>query len=169
MHPSYVDVANELTEVGLEVDHLSARLARLDPNATVQNPQDRWEASVICASAAEKIYTGCERVMARIATEVDGVPIAHAEGWHMAVLRRMANPYLEVRGPIISAECYLVMDKLRAFRHRERNTYGMNLDFEIVVNRATEAVAGFERFRDEVRAFFGRVKHDRPQDKPAPR
>ena len=47
-----------------------------------------------------------------------------------------------------------MMDKLRAFRHRERNTYGMNLDFEIVIERATEAVTGFERFSSEVRLFF---------------
>ena len=146
MHPSYVDIENELSEVSLEVDHLLSSLAQLDPNEPPLDAQERWEASVVCSSAAEKIYTGCERVMVRIASEVDGVPVSHSENWHMAVLRRMAKPYPGLRGPVISAECYLIMDKLRAFRHRERNTYGMNLDFEIVVTRATEAVAGYERF-----------------------
>lgn len=48
-----------------------------------------------------------------------------------------------------------MLDRLRAFRHRERNTYGINLDFGIVVERAREAVEGFGIFRDEVRKFLG--------------
>ncbi len=160
MHPSYVDIENEFSEIGVEVDHLSARLARLNQHQAPADMQDKWEATVICASAAEKIYTGCERVMARLATEVDGTQVAHADGWHMALLRRMARPFPGVRGPIISGECYSVLDRLRAFRHRERNTYGINLDFGIVVERAAEAVAGFELFRAQVRAFFERRDDD---------
>lgn len=160
MHPGYVDIENEFSEIEVEVDHLSARIARLDPREPPEDMQDRWEATVICASASEKVYTGCERVMARIATEVDGVAVSHSDGWHVALLRRMAKPYPGVRGPIISGECYAVLDKLRAFRHRERNNYGINLDFGIVVERGGEAVAGFAMFSLEVRAFFGRSDAD---------
>lgn len=147
MHPSYVDIENEFGEIAVEVEHLSARLSRLDLCKPPADPQERWEATVICASAAEKVYTGCERIMARLAAEVDGLPVPHSEGLHMALLRRMARPYPGVRSAVISGECYAVLDKLRAFRHRERNTYGINLDFGIVVERGREAVAGFGSFR----------------------
>lgn len=93
MHPSYVDIENEFAEIGVEVEHLLARLSRLDPHEPPADLQERWEATVICASAAEKVYTGCKRIMARPAAEVDGLPVSHSDGWHMALLRRMARPY----------------------------------------------------------------------------
>ena len=157
MHPSFVDIENEFLEIGSEAEHLSARLERLDPFNPPADVQERWEATHVCASAAEKIYTGCERVMARLAAEVDGSAMVHSDGWHSALLRRIANPFPGVRRPIISKECYQVLDKLRSFRHRERNTYGINLDFVIVAERGRQAVAGFAMFREEVRTF---LRHD---------
>ena len=93
MHPSYVDLENEFSDIEIEVNHLADRLARLDPDRPPGDMQDRWEATVICASASEKIYTGCERVMARIAGDVDGVPVSHSDGWHVALLRRLARAF----------------------------------------------------------------------------
>lgn len=153
MHPAWVDVGNELDEIAREVARLSLRLERVGTERPATGSQEEWEATLVCASAAEKIYTGCEWVMARLASEVDGVPVTHSEGWHGALLRRMSCPFPQVRGPIISGKCHAVLDRLRAFRHRERNTYGVNLDFGTVVERAHEAVAGFEIFRREVRTF----------------
>ncbi len=157
MHPVSVDVGNELGEIAQEAARLSLRLERVGLEHLEAGSQGEWEATLVCASAAEKIYTGCERVMARLASEVDSVPVAHSEGWHATLLRRMSHPFPQVRGPIISAECHAVLDRLRAFRHRERNTYGINLDFDVVVERAREAVEGFALFRDEVRAFLGKA------------
>lgn len=154
MHPASVNVGNELAEIAQEAARLSLRLERVGTERLPTGSQAEWEAMLVCASAAEKIYTGCERVMARLASEVDGVPVVHSEGWHGALLRRMSHPFPDARGPIISGPCHGVLDRLRAFRHRERNTYGINLDFNIVVERAREAVEGFGLFRDEVRAFL---------------
>jgi hypothetical protein len=160
MHPSFVDIENEFAEIAWEADHLSNRLARIGVEDTLLDMQEKWEATHVCASAAEKIYTGCERVMARLATEVDHSPVAHSDGWHAALLRRMANPFPLVRDAIISKDCYAVLDKLRAFRHRKRNTYGIHLDFDIVVERGHEAMTGFALFREEVRAFLSRGNDD---------
>ncbi|WP_431281584.1 hypothetical protein ACQW02_19540 [Humitalea sp. 24SJ18S-53] len=161
MHPSYVDVENEFFEIGIEAQYLSVRLAHLDALNPPADPQEKWEATLICASAAEKIYTGCERVMARLAADLDGVAVTHAEGWHIALLRRMAHPYPAVRGAVISGECHAVLDKVRSFRHRERNTYGINLDFALVVERAFEAVTAFKMLHDEVIALLaGRNNRD---------
>lgn len=154
MHPRSVDVENELREIGVGAGHLPARLTRLDMNDSPHDTQKRWEAIAVCASAAEKIYTGCERVMSRPASEHDQLPVIHAEGWHTALLWRMANPLPDRRGPVISHELHGLMNRLRAFRHHERNTYGSGVEHGIVVVRATEAVAGYDRFSDEVRLFL---------------
>src|SRR5580700_2558498 len=84
------------------------------------------------------------------------IPVASVSwhGWHAALLRRMAHPFPNVRKAVISDECYRQMDRLRAFRHRERNTYGTSLDFDIVVERSREAVAAFDVFHSDVRRFF---------------
>ena len=158
MHPNFVDIENEFVEIAAEAERLSNRLARIDPAGMPANTQDEWEATLVCASAVAKIFSGCERVMARLAAEIDRTPVVHADGWHAALLRRMANPFLDARGPIISKSCHEVLDRLRAFRHRERNTYGINLDFQIVVQRGHEAVAGFSMFRTEVDAFLHRLQ-----------
>ena len=103
MHATSVDVENEFAAIEKEVLHLARALARLDDSHPEPDGQDAWEASHVCASATEKIYTGCERIMARLASEVDNAAVAHSDQWHVALLRRMANPYPGVRPAIISS------------------------------------------------------------------
>lgn len=102
----------------------------------------------------ENEFGELEEEVVRLASEVDRAPLIHADGWHTALLRRMAHPFPDVRKAVISDDCYKQLDRLRAFRYRERNTYGAHLDFDIVVERSREAVAAFDLFRHEVRAFF---------------
>lgn len=154
MHPSFVDADNEFQEIAREAAHLGRLLARLKPGTLERDSQEAWEAVHICASATEKIYTGCERVMASLAAEIDRAPISRADGWHAALLRRMANPYPGVRGAVISQESLGLLNKLRAFRHRERNAYSFSLDFEIVVERAGNALDALASFQTDVRHFF---------------
>jgi hypothetical protein len=154
MHPIFVDIENEFSEIVAEAEGLSNRLARLDVEGPLLDFQDRWEATHVCASATEKIYTGCERIMAKLASDIDGSPVSHADGWHIALLRRIANPYSGLRPAIISTETHAIFNTLRSFRHRERNSYGADLDFDIVVERSREALSGLSMFRDEVLAFL---------------
>ena len=60
----------------------------------------------------------------------------------------------EVRGPILSAACREDLDRFRSFRHRVRNSYGMALDGDIVVERAQELAPALVRFHDEVTPFL---------------
>lgn len=160
MHPTLVDIENEFAEIELEVERLANRLARMETESLAPLSQEEWEATLVCASATEKIYTGCERVMARFTAEVDQAPVIHSQGWHSALLRRMANPFPGIRPAVISRETHASLDALRAFRHRERNSYGGNLDLSIVAERGHEAIAGFNALRDDVRAFFVRDQTD---------
>jgi hypothetical protein len=154
MHATFVDIENEFSDIAEEAEHLSCFLDRLTQAGPPAERQALWEAAHVCASATEIIYTGCERIMAHVAREVDDAPVAHSDGWRAALPRHMAHPFPGVRNSVISDECYRQTDRLRAFRHRERNTYGTNLDFDIVVEQSGEAVTTFSAFHNNVRLFF---------------
>ncbi len=154
MQATFVDVQNEIRDIRREADHLDQLLTRLGDLPLPGDSQTAWEVAHVCASAVEKIYTGFERVMARIASEVDRAPVAHTEFWHASLLKRMANSFPDVRPAVISEDLCRGLDRLRAFRHRERNTYGADLDLDIVIERGREAVLLVNRFEHEVRLFF---------------
>jgi len=152
MQGIFVDMANELADLGKEVDLLSRAVAILEEGPS-DDPAWTWLAVQGLASGIEKIYTGCERIMAMVATSVDGARVARDEGWHSALLKRMAHPFPGVRDRVISETTYDMLDRLRSFRHRERNSYGLTLDAGIVVDRARETDATFRRFRADVEVF----------------
>ncbi|WP_020185410.1 hypothetical protein [Methylopila sp. 73B] len=155
MRGSSIDIENELRSVADEVEMLASavELVRRDSPPAGETAYT-WLAVQGLASGVEKIYTGCERVMGMIAQQIDGAKVERDEGWHVALLKRMANPFPEVRGPVISHESYQALDRLRAFRHRERNTYGLSLDRDLVVERSEEAVDAFQRFQSDVLRFL---------------
>lgn len=103
----------------------------------------------------EKIYSGCERVMAMIASEVDGARLDRQEGWHITLLKRLSHPYPGIRGAVLSPETFKALDLLRAFRHRERNTYGIALDADIVLERSKQAAEAFGLFHADIIGFLG--------------
>ncbi len=65
---------------------------------------------------------------------------------------------------MISEACLTALNRLRAFRHRERNSYGLRLDPDIVPERAQEVEATLSQFRGAVLTLFAALK---PTDKPA--
>jgi len=154
MPVSSVDLENELADVGKEVDMLASGLAIFQAGAADADPAWSWLAVQGLASGVEKIYTGCERIMAMIAAGVDGARVEHSEGWHISLLKRMANPFPDVRAAVISEQTYTALDRLRSFRHRERNTYGLVLDTDIVVERANQTIEAFGQFGLELAAFI---------------
>jgi len=159
MHPSLVDAENEFEELEMEVGHLEAALAGMTPIEEL-DAQQAWAATHIYGSATEKIYSGFERVMAMLASAIDRAPVTHREGWHAALLKRMAHPFPGVRDAILSKETAAQLDRLRAFRHRERNSYVSGLDLHIVVDRARDTVHGFSLLRADVRRFFDAFGND---------
>lgn len=165
MHPSLVDAENEFEEIETEVSHLETALAGMTPVEEL-DAQQAWAATHTYVSATEKIYTGFERVMAMLASAIDRAPVTHNEGWHVALLKRMAHPFPGVRAAILSKETAAELDRLRAFRHRGRNSYVSGLDLNIVVDRAQDAVRAFSLFRADVRSFFDEFGND---DNPAPK
>src|SRR5262245_60809664 len=112
MPVSFVDLENELVDVGREVDMLSSGLTIFQEGAASADPAWSWLAVQGLASGVEKIYTGCERIMALIAAGLDGVRVEHSEGWHISLLKRMAHPFPGVREAVISEQTYKALDQL---------------------------------------------------------
>ncbi len=107
------------------------------------------------AATTTRLYGGCARIMEQIAKEVDGAPVGQGDGgWHARLLRRMAQPHAGVRGPVLSEGVFAALDRLRGFRHRERSSYGRQLDGAIVAERAGEMADAAEAFRREVGTFL---------------
>ena len=162
MSVSSVDLENEIADVGKEVDMLASGLAIFQKGPADADPAWSWLAVQGLASGVEKIYTGCERIMAMIAASVDGARVERNEGWHISLLKRMANPFPDVRAAVISEQTYKVLDRLRSFRHRERNTYGLVLDTDIVVERANQTIEAFGQFSLELAVFIAAMNSSDP-------
>jgi hypothetical protein len=93
------------------------------------------------ASTIQQLYTGAERCLGVIATDLDQKPIQRQnDGWHRALLDQMVNPLPDVRPSVLSFGTFEVLEVLRSFRHVVRNTYGSLLDEARVLELAHEAV-----------------------------
>jgi hypothetical protein len=127
-----------------------------------------WLQTAGFASAVEKIYTGCERVMERIARHIDNKPIDHAHAWHAELLTRMKSDFPPIRKSVVSEETYQVLDRLRGFRHRERNSYGNRLGPDIVALRTDEAIKLVEIFWQDIASWKQQMLPNHTSDPSAP-
>jgi hypothetical protein len=91
--------------------------------------------------------------MARLAANIDSDPIPKGEAWHRTLLSRMSQSF-RGRNAIVSQETLALLDRMRAFRHRERNTYGFHLDTAIVLERGREVIRAYNGLADDVRRFL---------------
>jgi hypothetical protein len=92
--------------------------------------------------------------MGLLATRLDGEAVVKTDSWHSVLLNRMAHPFQGVRDAIISGECRVALDRLRACRHRVRSSYGLHLDLDIVLERARGLGPTLGALRQEVAAFL---------------
>lgn len=157
----FVDIGNEIDDVEKEAEMLSGALKLYQDSSDGQDQVWTWLTTRGLAFGIEKIYTGCEHIMAMIASEIDGARIDHYEGWHIALLKRMAHPFPRVREAVISDECCRKLDRLRSFR-QERSSFGLAPDADMISGKVTEALQAFEQFRIELEAFANRFNSPTP-------
>lgn len=99
------------------------------------DPVERWVYVNAVASGIEKVYSGIEKALVRIAREIDG-HVPDGPDWHMTLLRRLSRPVPDGRPRVLSSETTRQLDRLRAFRHRERNSYVGDLQPDLVLGFA---------------------------------
>src|SRR4051812_12581054 len=123
MHPIFVDIESQWQQIATESAMLAGGLDRFGQDTDVlRDPAWRWLAVGGLASGVEKVYSGIERLLKLIATEIDGA-VPTGEDWHRRLLTRMAAPLPGARPAVLSDRTFAALNALRAFRHRERNSY----------------------------------------------
>ncbi len=122
------------------------------------------------ASGIEGVYTGIEGVLKEILAVIDGGVFA-SESWHAHLLAQAAVPNEQKGRPaIISDRVYEQLDRLRAFRHIERNIYRHLLrerDVDENLIRLTEVFPLFEAEIDSFLSTFDPQNPDSANETPA--
>ena len=73
-------------------------------------------------------YNGCENIFKLIARFFEND--LGTDTWHRDLLKRMKLEIAGFRPKVIDESLYTLLDDFRAFRHKFRNTYAFELDWE---------------------------------------
>ena len=104
-------------------------------------------------SILHDFYTGVERILVRIAAEVNG-GVPQAAQWHRELLRNMALDIPEVRPPVIDVDLVGVLGEYLQFRHVFRNVYGYGLEPERIRPLEDRMPETLSLFHDRTASFF---------------
>jgi len=105
-----------------------------------------------CASILHDFYSGIEKILERIASEIDGgAPRGYDR--HLQLLQRMLSPVPDTRPAVIEASLGEALDEFMRFRHVFRHQYGFQLRWPQVKELADQIPAVHRRFVEQIRAF----------------
>ena len=154
MHPIFGDIWEDLESAQGEAAMVEQARARgVSIIASDHDPLERWLYVSALASGIEKIYGGIEKALVRIARSIDG-DVPEGADWHVTLLRRMSRPGPTGRPSVLAPDTRRQLDQLRAFRHRERNSYADDLRVDLVLGIA----AGMGAMLDAVAADIRRLQ-----------
>lgn len=97
-------------------------------------------------------YSGIERLMERIAVQVDG-HLPKGANWHQSLLLQMVDDVPHVRPAVISEEVRQSLDEYRGFRHIVRNVYSYKFDPSRLERLTRNAPGLFAQLKEELSAF----------------
>ncbi len=132
-------IQQEITKMRQEVDLLTQACAC--PAHPIQNTTAFWEEIqwIAVASLTEKLYMGWERIMKRIAVDVDDY-LPGGESSHRDLVEQMGMA-VGKRPAVFAPATIARLHALRAFRHRERNLYSAAIRKQRVREIAAQALA----------------------------
>jgi len=105
------------------------------------------------ASYLHQFYTGCERILERIAVTVDGSLPGGAFS-HANLLAQMARELLGIRPAVLSEALWLGLQDYLAFRHFFRHAYGYTLEWAKLRPLVTDMPATLADMQGQLMAFF---------------
>lgn len=114
-------IEDELTTLRRTVEEMEEGLSHL------ALPPSQFEMNAL-ASYIHQFYTGCERILERIAIQVDGGLPGGAFS-HANLLDQMARERPGVRPPVLDEELWLCLQDYLEFRHFFRHAYGYTLEW----------------------------------------
>ena len=111
-------------EIEAELESLTRLQDDLDACVEMGNSNVTLRAK---ASIFHDLYTGIERIFAKIAAELNG-GIPNTPQWHADLLQDMSLNLEDVRPHVITGKLRDSLLPFLRFRHLFRNLYGFNLD-----------------------------------------
>ena len=155
-HPVFLDIAIELTKINAEINKLQGAIAYHENDIDGENEIKKWMFESAGASAVEKIYSGIEKILTRIAVEIDGSKPS-GDSSHSVLLNRMGAENPGIRPAVISSESLDILHELRRFRRRERNIYGYMINTEKLEENIQKAMTITPIIEGEIEDFKSRL------------
>ncbi|MDY6807278.1 MAG: hypothetical protein SXA11_26175 [Cyanobacteriota bacterium] len=109
------------------------------------------------ALSLHDFYTGLERILSLVATNVDK-SMPSTQNWHRDLLSQMGITVSGLRPPVLSMETINLLDEYRRFRHVVRNIYAFDLDPEKLMPLMDRLEECFRRSQTELLAFADRLE-----------
>ena len=111
------EIETDLRDLSAIVGEIRETARDLHPE---QEPSHRDKAAL--GAFVHSFYNGVENILKRLAQEIDrSVPTG--EGWHRALLRRMAAEVPGIRPPVLRRETVEALEPYLGFRHFFRHSY----------------------------------------------
>ena len=118
-----------IADLELELTAIS-RLASESERILRRAPEESDEVYVrAAASLLQDFYSGTEKLMQRIAEEIDGA-LPAGPRWHAQLLARMTASIEGVRPAVLGPDLAESLDEYLRFRHVVRAIYGYSLKWE---------------------------------------
>ena len=151
MEPLIVDVENELKFISREVEVLKRKKQRIAEEKDIENIDSHIKA---IALTVHSIYSGYEKIIEMLVKGLDG-DVPTAVEYHSALLKRATYEVPDIRPPIISEETFILLNALRAYRHKLRRIYTYLISHKKVLNITEDAIRSFELFERDWGIFKG--------------
>lgn len=142
-------VEDELTALQRIAEEIEAGLAQLAQRAA---PPSQFEMNAL-GSYIHQFYTGCERILERIAIQIDGA-LPGGVFSHANLLAQMAREQPGVRPPILNEGLWLHLQDYLKFRHFFRHAYGYTLEWAKLRPLVEEVAATLANLREQLDVFF---------------
>jgi hypothetical protein len=115
-------------------------------------PQDAQYFAAAAAFDLHSFYSGVERLLELVATEIDGGQPT-GRHWHRDLLAQMALDVSGVRPPVLAAETTAALVEYLNFRHVVRNVYAVQLRSARVIELVNGLRPAFDLARRDLLAF----------------
>jgi hypothetical protein len=136
------------------LEMLGKELEAMRERGTVNNDSERKRAF---ASLLHDFYTCIEKIFQTIAKNIDDF-MPEGEQWHKALLEQMNLPLEDRRPQVISDKLVQALLDYLVFRHRVRNIYGFQLDWERMDSLINDMPDILQKVKEELEAFIRKVE-----------
>jgi ribonuclease HepT-like protein len=140
-----VRIRQELSEIDYTLKRATEGLEKAR-----QNNDDLYLDGI--ALNLHSFYSGIERLLERIAVQVDG-HLPQGANWHQALLLQMADEVPQIRPAVLSEKIQQLLDEYRGFRHIVRNFYSYKFDPARLERLTRNAPALHAHLKEELCAF----------------